>query len=251
MKTKAVLFDMDGVLVDVSNSYRLVVKKTLEHFLNCEISPGTIQQYKNRSGLNNDWDLTERILYDYGLKVEKDKIIRVFQRFYLGNNYDGLIQQEQWLLSLETLNWICQHFKTGIVTGRPGDEALYTLKRFKVQHFFQVVVVMEDVPRDRGKPDPLGIQLALEKLQVTDGWYLGDTIDDMIAGKKAGLIPIGVVNNKNAVMQHHQEELLRKYGAVEVLNAHCLRRVRTFLKKGSDTSKNFLLRRVKCREELK
>ena len=43
MKTKAVLFDMDGVLVDVSNSYRLVVKKTVNHFLNREISLDTIQ----------------------------------------------------------------------------------------------------------------------------------------------------------------------------------------------------------------
>jgi len=242
MKTKAVLFDMDGVLVDVSNSYRLAVKKTAEHFLNREISIDTIQQYKNRGGLNNDWDLTESILHDHGLKVDKEKIIRVFQRFYLGKNHDGLIQQEQWLLSRETLNWICQHFKTGIVTGRPGSEALFTLKRFKVRHFFQVVVTMEDVPRDRGKPDPLGIQLALEKLQAADGWYIGDTIDDMIAGKKAGLIPIGVVNNQDSVIGHQQEELLRKYGAVEVITDHCLRRPGgLFLKKPSPWTpcKNF------------
>ena len=82
MKTKAVLFDMDGVLVDVSNSYRLAVKKTAAHFLNREISLDTIQQYKNRGGLNNDWDLTESILHDHGLKVDKEKIIRVFQQFY-------------------------------------------------------------------------------------------------------------------------------------------------------------------------
>ncbi len=222
MKKKAVLFDMDGVLVDVSNSYRLAVKQTAERFLDREISLEVIQQYKNRGGLNNDWDLTEQLLLDHGLKIGKEKIIAVFQQIYKGKNHNGLIQNEQWMIPGETLVKVARYFKTGIVTGRPRAEAMYTLKHFDMLSFFPVIIVMEDVPPGQGKPDPLGIRLALEKLEAAGGWYLGDTIDDMLAAKGAGLIPVGVVHNcspGNPQMPTHcqPEAILRQAGALEVI----------------------------------
>jgi len=65
---RAVIFDMDGVLVDVSWSYSLTVKRVVERFLKKEIPFSLIQFYKSRGGLNNDWDLTESILKDLGIK---------------------------------------------------------------------------------------------------------------------------------------------------------------------------------------
>ena len=59
---KAALFDMDGVLVDVSKSYLVAIQKTVEFYLNMTVGLREIQKYKNRGGLNNDWDLTECIL---------------------------------------------------------------------------------------------------------------------------------------------------------------------------------------------
>jgi len=222
MKKKAVLFDMDGVLVDVSQSYRLAVKQTAERFLDREISLEVIQQYKNRGGLNNDWDLTEQLLLDHGLKIGKEKIIAVFQQFYKGENHNGLIRHEQWMIPRETLAKVARHFKTGIVTGRPRAEAMYTLKHFDMLSFFPVVIVMEDVPPGQGKPNPLGLRLALEKLGAAGGWYLGDTIDDMLAAKGAGLIPVGVVHNcspGNPLMLTpcQPEVILRQAGALDVI----------------------------------
>jgi HAD superfamily phosphatase len=187
---KAVLFDMDGVLVDVSDSYRLAIKQTVESFSGDEISLETIQEYKNRGGLNNDWDLTECILRERGFNVQKKKIVALFQRFYLGEDFDGLIRRERWMMPEDILTVISQNYKTGIVTGRPREEAVYTLKHFDKERFFQVVITMDDVPEGRGKPDPLGIQIAMKRLKATDGWYIGDTVDDMVAAKRAKLTPI-------------------------------------------------------------
>lgn len=208
---KAVLFDMDGVLVDVSGSYRRAVKQTVETFLAKDISLETIQQYKNRGGLNNDWDLTGSILEDHGAEIRKEKIIEVFQRFYLGGRFDGLIRTERWPVSEDILSALNREFKTGIVTGRPREEALYTLERFGKTHLFRVVVTMDDVPAGKGKPHPQGILTALRALEVSEGWYIGDSIDDMTAAVKAGLIPVGIVNETEDA--ETRSRLLREHGA--------------------------------------
>ena len=43
------------------------------------------------------------------------------------------------------------------------------------------------------KPHPLPLKTALKHITCTDGWYVGDMVDDMIMAKKAGIIPIGVI----------------------------------------------------------
>ena len=212
---KAVLFDMDGVLVDVSRSYRLAIKKTAEYFLGRKISLSTIQEYKNLGGFNNDWDLTTRILKDFGKNIEKETLIHVYQRIYLGKNDDGLMRNEKWLLCVKTLQEIRKRFRLGIVTGRPAKEARHALRRFKAEDYFPVLVAMEDVPLEKAKPDPFGIRLAMKRLRTDKAFYAGDTVDDMRAARRAGVIPIGVVND--AAGFERQSTLLLSSGAQWVL----------------------------------
>ena len=213
---KAALFDMDGVLVDVSRSYRLTIKRTFDYFLGRSISFSQIQHYKNRGGFNNDWDLTEAILMDYGKRIEKEKIIDVFQEIYLGENFNGLIRNERWLLDKKILHNIKRNFKTGIITGRPKGEACYTLERFQTEEYFSVLITMDDVPLERAKPDPFGIQLAMKKLHAAGAYYFGDTVDDMIAACRANVIPIGIISS--AVKRKIQRNLLIDSGAQYILN---------------------------------
>ena len=212
---KAVLFDMDGVLVDVSQSYHITVQKTFKHFSGQMISLSLIQDFKNRGGLNNDWDLTESLLNEFGMSIEKQAIIDVFQKIYLGKNFDGLIRNEKWLLERPVLERIKKDFKTGIVTGRPTMESRYVLKRFAMEEFFPVLITMDDVPYGKTKPDPYGIQLALRRLNSTRGFYMGDSVDDMIAATRADVIPIGVVYGNED--PEKQEKLLRNKGAGKIV----------------------------------
>ena len=60
------VFDMDGVLVDVAESYRETIVQTVKHFSGQMISRELIQDYKSQGGWNNDWALSRRILLDLG-----------------------------------------------------------------------------------------------------------------------------------------------------------------------------------------
>lgn len=85
MKTKKlIVFDMDGVIVDVSNSYRDVVRQTARLFFNPARESQNLPQplfelsdlavVKHSGGLNNDWDLTSVVLGLLFSMVDKPEI---------------------------------------------------------------------------------------------------------------------------------------------------------------------------------
>lgn len=72
-KPKLIVFDMDGVLIDVSGSYREAVRKTVRLFFSGSkgaeklpdplFSLTELAKLKQTGGLNNDWDLTALTLH--------------------------------------------------------------------------------------------------------------------------------------------------------------------------------------------
>jgi HAD superfamily phosphatase len=66
------IFDMDGVLIDVTNSYRKTIQQTVDLYLEAclgfakgrkpLVSGEDISLFKSAGGFNNDWDLTSGLL---------------------------------------------------------------------------------------------------------------------------------------------------------------------------------------------
>lgn len=210
-----VVFDMDGVLVDVGNSYRLAVKKTFEHFSGQELATERIQDAKNQGGLNNDWDLTEYLLEQSGILIEKNLIIEKFQEFYFGKQGEGFIQNEELLICKNILKNLAKNHQLAIFTGRPRQEALFTLEFFGIKNFFSDVISMDDLDNDLQKPNPYGLFLLMSKLKPKHTYYIGDTIDDMQAATSAKVKGIGVLppQDKSGGLK----KLLKTNGAVVVL----------------------------------
>jgi HAD superfamily hydrolase (TIGR01548 family) len=55
---ESIIFDLDGVLVDVANSYRRAILKSIERVHGVEVDRDDIQRLKDAGGFNNDWDVT-------------------------------------------------------------------------------------------------------------------------------------------------------------------------------------------------
>ena len=189
---EALLFDLDGVLVDVSGSYRRAIEETVFLFSGKRPSPAAVDRCKLRADMNNDWDASAAFLAEAGLSIPRRKIIAAFQDFYHGpNGRAGFRGAERRLLPLALLGRVARTHRLGIVTGRPRDEADRVLRRFRMDGLFGAVVAREDTGR-KPKPHPRGIRLALERLSVRRAVFFGDSPSDMAAARAAGLQAVAV-----------------------------------------------------------
>lgn len=209
------IFDMDGVLVEVSRSYRETIVETVHHFTGETVSQDLIQDYKNAGGWNNDWLLSHKFIADRGKQVEYAEVVNYFNQVFLGENGDGLIRYEEWMPNEGLLNRLSERARLAIFTGRAQYEADITLGRYASDIHFEPLVTDDSVPNP--KPAPDGLHLIQNQYPGQTLWYLGDTVDDARSARAAGVPFIGVSTPHNP---RHAEIalLLKELGAFAVID---------------------------------
>ncbi len=190
MDPQALLFDMDGVLADVRDSYRQAVVAAAAAF-GVAVTPAEVAEAKRQPDSNNDWVVTRRMLGARGVEVPLQAVKDRFEEAYQGTpDAPGLWTRERLAVPREALARLAARRPLGIVTGRPRGDAQRFLRHAGVESLFRVMVCMEDGP---GKPDPAPVVLALRRLGVDRAWLLGDAPDDVRAARAAGVVPLGAV----------------------------------------------------------
>ena len=195
---RILVFDMDGVLVDVGESYRETICRTVEHFTGQRIPRELIQEYKNRGGWNNDWALSQRITQDLGVDVSYETVVDEFQKLFLGLNGDGeggLIARERWIPEPGLLERLSERFKLAIFTGRIRIELGITLSRWAPLVCFSPSVCTDDVIE--GKPSPEGLHKIAGHHPGAELIFIGDTVDDARSASAAGVPFIGIASAEN------------------------------------------------------
>jgi HAD superfamily phosphatase len=192
--TKPILvFDMDGVLVDVTESYRETIAQTVEHFTGSRITHERIQELKNQGGWNDDWQLSHHIVKEAGVEADFETVKAHFQHLFRGNGGPNLMQREKWIARPGTLEKLGETFRFALFTGRPKEEARMTLDRFAPELTFDPIVGMYDVANH--KPHPEGLLATLK--DDCQAFYIGDTVDDARAAKAAKVPFIGIAGPSN------------------------------------------------------
>jgi HAD superfamily phosphatase len=195
MTKPLLIFDMDGVLVDVTESYRETIARTVARFTGVEIPRAQIQDYKNQGGFNDDWELTHHIIREAGVDAPFEGVRECFQRVFLGNGGDGLILRERWMARPGALEKLSERFRLAVFTGRPREEADITLNRFAGGLAFDPVVGMYDV--EKRKPHPEGLLKILGGDGAGPAYYIGDSVDDARCARAAGVPFIGIAAPSN------------------------------------------------------
>ena len=153
MRPGALLLDMDGVIADVSGSYR-ARHHTAETF-GVVVTPDQVGAEKLRHGSNNDWVVTRRLLEARGVDAPLELVAARFNQLYRGQpGLPGLEATERLIPPRALLERLARRVPLGIVTGRPRRDADTFLARFNLADLFKTVVCMEDAPL---KPSPAPI----------------------------------------------------------------------------------------------
>jgi len=217
LNPKLIIFDVDGVLLDVRGSFHRTIIDTVHFFTGQRVSYAEIHQWKNRSGYNDDWRLTTDWISSLGEPVPFATVKRRFQKLYWGSKgVAGNVARERWLVTQPRLQRWSRKAELALFTGRTRRELRYTLAASPAKSIFRRVVTMDDVRK--GKPDPEGLRMLLDGLSPKDALYLGDNIDDALSAKRARVPFLGVLPHGSDAHQFRARRL-RQLGALEILHS--------------------------------
>lgn len=201
---------MDGVLVDVRGSFHRTTLETVAFFTGKRVTLTELQEWKNRSGFNDDWTLSTAWVQSLGGKFQYEEVKRKFTELYWGDNGTGNVNREKWLLPKATLSRLSKRAELAIFTGRTRKELDHSLELWRVRDSFSTIVTVEDVMRP--KPDPEGLLKILKGRDPEGAIYVGDSVDDAIASQSAGMPFLGVLFGRGEA-RRRRAHLLQQQGA--------------------------------------
>lgn len=176
----AVFFDLDGTLLDAYQSHYRVyghVFRTLRR-------PFDEAAYARHYSPN--WYLFyERLGVPRELWPEAD---RLWLHFYEQEAPASQYGADDLLSAVAASGRVL-----GLVTAGDRGRVLRDLQRMGWETRFQVVVCGGDVPERKPHPAPLTRALALTRMSPEVSVYVGDTVDDVVMGKAAGVLTAGVL----------------------------------------------------------
>lgn len=184
---KAVVFDLDGTLIDTITDLGNAVDKIMLHY--GIISSYNSEDYKQMVG-DGAKVLMERALDGVDLEIEGDNVSAMFKEIYgktLFNNskpYDGIIELVN---TLKT-----QGFRLAVVTNKPDVNAHQMVNHFFSAGTFDIISGQQDgVPT---KPHPAQVEKALASMGVanTQTIFVGDSNTDIKTAKNSKMLSIGV-----------------------------------------------------------
>lgn len=206
---KAVLFDLDGTLVDSLESIASASNKVLTEL---KLTPLPKENYKYYCG-DGAADLVRRFLRDGGDKDGQlfDKAYERYQEIfredctYKVTVFDGI---QELIVRLKE-----QGIKVAVVSNKPHARTLDVITKLFGTDTFDVVLGQREGVKK--KPDPSGPLEVTRILKVlpSECAFVGDTNVDMQTGTNAGMLRIGVLwgfRTREELEENGADEIVQK-----------------------------------------
>ena len=187
---RAIIFDMDGTLIDSIDVYHAILKDVME-CLGMELTSSrevlfeTLSQGKKLSDIIFPPDLKNRrtIVEQFNL-LAMNAFKETFSRGKV-ELIDGVIHL------LDELKG--RGFSLAIVTSSMTEVVIPFLKARNLHSYLNCVLGRTEVPRLKPFPDPLLKCIEILNVEPRETIYVGDSAIDIQAGKAAGVWTVGVL----------------------------------------------------------
>jgi pyrophosphatase PpaX len=180
----AVLFDLDGTLID---SVDLIVNSALYAFEKCGHAGPTAEEWLEDLGLPLR-TMFGRFMKDESMVAE---LVARYREYQLAN-HDRLVRPyDEVAATLTTLH--DRGHALAVVTSKAEPLAHRGLAHVGLDGFFDVIIGLESCKRH--KPDPEPVHIALDRLGIAPeaATFVGDSPHDMAAGRAAGVTTVAAL----------------------------------------------------------
>jgi len=183
---KAVLFDLDGTLVDSSEAIVNAVEKVLE------LKGLTCNRAKVARMIGVPLENIFGVLAPNLSEEETWQLVHEYRKYYMKHHLENTTIHPSAIMVLRRLK--ADGFKLGIITGKYREPVMDILSHFGISELFYVVVTGYEAMRHKPAPD---IVLEAAKRLRTDPKrcvVVGDSPLDVQAGKRAGAFTVAVLS---------------------------------------------------------
>lgn len=192
LKVGAVIFDLDGTLIDSIDIYFRIVENAL---VRLNLPP--VSRTKILAAAESDnfkWELilpSEVLNRKENIVDDAWAVINEIAPQMFADDLDIIQGADAVLKSISE-----SRLKIGMVTSTQShylEMKMLPLKNEGVDTLFEVIITSDDVKERKPAPDPLMLCSRKLELKAANCVYVGDTTTDMQAGKAAGMHTVGVL----------------------------------------------------------
>ena len=199
VKIRTIFFDIDDTLYDSTTQANLARENTIKAMIEAGL------QIDEEEGFRRLNKIVEKFGSNYGYHLDEllkefnyernPRIIAAGVVAYHSTKIAYLVpfpDTVPTLLKLRDLG-----YKLGVITDGIAVKQWEKLIRLGLQHFFDVVVISEEI--DKKKPDSQVFKIAAEKIgcRPEEAMMVGDRIDkDILGANRAGMITIQIMKGK-------------------------------------------------------
>ena len=182
MPLKAILFDMDGVIVDTEPLHRKAYFKTFEE-LDIEVSP---ELYASFTGCSTQ-KVCESLIHNFTLKQSWNEIAAV-KRAYFKDLFD---HDSEFDLLPGVKNLIEHYHKNGLTLILASSAHMNTInwvfQRFNLERYFQSKISGADLKASKPHPEIFEKAAEMAQMDKSQCMVIEDSTNGILASQRAGI----------------------------------------------------------------